>query len=163
MQFAWLFLLWPMVEIGLFVTLGGWIGVWGTWTVVLGTGVLGVLLIRWQKRTVIRQVVRDLQTLGGGGLTPAAHSAMIVLAGALLILPGFLTDALGLLLLIPFVRSFVIGKFRARARGAAQAMGVRTGFQADLGPRDYEVIDAEAEELPPSPPRLHKPSGWTKP
>ena len=162
MQFAWLFLLWIMGEIGLFVTIGGFIGVWATWALVLGSGVLGVMLIRWQKRTVMAQVMRDLQTLGGGGLTPAAHSALIVLAGALLILPGFLTDLTGLVLLIPFVRNFVISQFRDRARVAAKAMGAQN-VQADWRPRDYEVIDVEAEEVHPPSHRVEKPSGWTKP
>ena len=162
MRFAWLFLLWIMGEIGLFVTIGGFIGVWATWALVLGSGVLGVMLIRWQKRTVMAQVMRDLQTLGGGGLTPAAHSALTVLAGALLILPGFLTDLAGLVLLIPFVRNFVIGRFRDRAHVAAKAMGVHN-VQTDWRPRDYEVIDVEAEEVHPPSHRVEKPSGWTKP
>ena len=146
MRFGWLFLLWPMVEIGLFVILGSWIGVWATWGVVFGTAVLGVMLIRWQKRTVMGQVVRDLQTLGGP-LTPAAHSAMIVLAGVLLILPGFLTDFAGVVLLIPFVRDAAIGQLRDRVR-------MTTNVGASAGPRPDDVIDLQAEEVHPASPRL---------
>lgn len=160
MRLAWLFLLWSMIEIGLFVTLGGWIGVWATWAVVLGSGVLGVFLIRWQKRTVLAQVVRDLQTLGDP-LTPAAHSAMIVLAGVLLILPGFLTDALGLVLLLPPVRNLVIGQLRDRARAAAFATSAGPMMRSQSRP--HAVIDLQAEEIHPGSPRPHKPSGWTKP
>ena len=156
MPFAWLFLLWPLLEIGLFVTLGGWIGVWATLAIVLGSAVLGVFVIRWQTRFVMGQVLRDLQSLGDA-VTPAAHSAMIVLAGVLLILPGFLTDALGLVLLLPPVRNFAIGLLRARARPLwMQGAG-------GMATRRYDVIDVEAEEVPPSTLPLHKPSGWTKP
>ena len=159
MRFAWLFVLWSMVEIGLFVTLGGWIGVWATWGVVLGSGFAGILLIRWQKRSVLGQVLRDLQTLGDP-LTPAAHAAMIVLAGVLLILPGFLTDVLGLVLLIPSVRGFIISNLRERARMAAM---LRPRPRAEAVIDVQEVIDMQADEVHPSRPRPHKPSGWTTP
>ena len=160
MRFAGLFLLWSLIEIGLFVTLGGWIGLWATWGVVLGSGVLGVMLIRWQKRTAVGQVIHDLQTLGDP-LTPAAHSVMIVVAGLLLILPGILTDALGLLLLIPWVLDYGIARLRDRARLAATDRAVA----AMLRPRhrSHDVIDGQAEEVHPASPRPHKPSGWTKP
>ncbi|MGV8985719.1 MAG: FxsA family protein [Cypionkella sp.] len=160
MRFAWLFLAWIMIEIGLFVTLGGWLGVFGTWAVVLTTGVGGILLIRWQKRNVIGQVMNDLRALGDP-LTPAAHSALIVLAGVLLFLPGFLTDAVGLILLIPQVRNLLIDRLRAKARMAANDASVHVIMQPR---RDYEdVIDVEAEDVQPPSPRPHKPSGWTKP
>ena len=149
MRFAWLFLLWTLIEIGLFVTVGAWIGVLATWGVVLCTGVGGILLIGQQKRSVLGQVVRDLQSLSDP-LTPAAHSALIVLAGVLLILPGFLTDTLGLILLIPWVRNRLIDHLRAKARMAATDRAVYAMLHPR--PRREEVIDAESEDVPPSAP-----------
>lgn len=162
MRFVWLFLLWTMVEIGLFAGLGGYIGVLATWAVVIGTAIGGFLLIRWQKRSVLGQVLQDLQTLGDP-LTPAAHSALIVLAGVLLILPGFLTDALGLVLLIPQVRDLIIDHFRERARLAAMDKAVATMLRPRSRPREEEVQEAELVDIQPTSPRPHKPSGWTKP
>ncbi len=155
MRFAWLFLAWVMIEIGLFVTLGGWIGLLWTWAEVLGSGVGGILLIRQQKRTVLGQVFRDLQTLRDP-LTPAAHSALCVLAGVLLILPGFLTDFAGLMLLIPWVRNQLIEHLRAKARMAAIDLSVA----AMLRPRRADAVDGNVEEDRPETPQ---PSGWTKP
>ncbi len=162
MRVIWLFMAWTMVEIGLFASIGGRIGVLATWSIVLGSAALGIWLIRWQKRTALGQVMRDLKTLGDP-LTPAAHSALIVLAGVLLILPGFLTDIAGLTLLLPPVRNMLINSLREKAR---MAIGHR-GFGA-MGPArpsagSPDIIDVVAEEVSPPATHLGKPSGWTKP
>lgn len=163
MRVIWLFLLWTMVEIGLFASIGGAIGVLATWGVVLGSAALGIWLIRWQKRHALGQVMQDLQRLGDP-LTPAAHSALIVLAGVLLILPGFLTDAMGLALLLPPVRNMLIKFLQEKARMAAMDRAVngmlRSGRNANRG---ADFIDAVAEEVTPPASHPHKPSGWTKP
>lgn len=150
------FLLWTMVEIGLFVVVGGAIGVWATWGVVLGSGILGGVVIRRQGAAVRQAQVIRLEALAG----PLAHGALRVLAGFLLILPGFLTDAIGLCLLIPAVREAVI--FRLRDRLGARMAGRR--------PRDPGMIDGEAMEVVMEAERIQPPSGtsgppsgWTKP
>lgn len=160
MRLVWLFLGWILIEIGLFVTVGSRIGLLGTWLEVLASGVGGILLIRQQKRRVLGQVVRDLRTLGGP-MTPAAHSALIVLAGVLLILPGFLTDAVGLVLLIPQVRNLVIENLRLRVRQAT----TNASANSMLHPRKHfdDIIEGKAEDLRQTPPDGRKPSGWTKP
>lgn len=163
MRVVWVILLWSLIEIGLYVTVGSWIGVLGTWSVVLGSAVAGVLIIRHHRRTMTGQVVQDLQRLGDA-LTPAAHSALIFLAGVLLILPGFLTDILGLLLLLPPVRDLVIRQLRTRAQDVVQRAGMDSEFEVMSYPRTRPdtIIDLEAEEVS-SPSKPHKPSGWTKP
>ncbi len=158
MRVGWLFLAWMMIEIGLFASVGAWIGVLATWGLVLGSGVAGIMLIRWQKRSLMTQAFSDLRSLGDA-VTPAAHSALIMLAAVLLILPGFLTDLLGLALLIPWVRNRVIDYVRRNTRITTSTFAAgnparQTGF---------DVIEATAQEVPPSAPALHKPSGWTKP
>ena len=162
MRVIWLFLLWTMLEIGLFASIGGRIGVLATWSIVLGSAVLGVWLIRWQKRTAPGQVMRDIRTLGDA-LNPAAHSALIVLAGVLLILPGFLTDLAGLALLLPPVRDVLIRVLRDKARKAGMHSGMG-GMRPGPSPsRSADIIDGVAEEAPPTVTPLPKPSGWTKP
>lgn len=136
-------LVWSLVEIGLFVWIGGAIGVWATWGVVLGSGVLGVAVIRGQ--SLPRQVQGRLQDLAG----PLAHGSLRALAGFLLILPGFLTDFIGLCLLVPAVRNVVIDRLRSRLT------------QWFPQPQADDVIDGQAVEIMAD--RLEKPSGWTKP
>ena len=148
-----LLLLWPLLEIGLFVVVGGAIGLWPTLAVVLGTGVLGVALIRWQGRGVLR----DLQQNGAvDPISPIAHGALILLGGFLLILPGFFTDVLGLMLMIPLVR-----------RGLIAALGPRIqvqGFAASRFRRDpaEDWVDAEYEEVVPDRDKIGGPSKWSR-
>lgn len=148
-----LLLLWPLLEIGLFVVVGGAIGLWSTLAVVLGTGVLGVALMRWQGMGVLR----DLQQNGAvDPISPIAHGALILLGGFLLILPGFFTDALGLLLMIPLVR-----------RGLIAALGPRIqvqGFAASRFRRDpaEDWVDAEYEEVVPDRDKIGGPSKWSR-
>ena len=98
-----LFILIPPIEIGLFIAIGGRIGLWPTLGIVLVTAVIGASLVSRQGRA---ELIR-LQTEFAAGQFPAkplAHGAMILVAGALLITPGFLTDAIGFALLSPPIR-----------------------------------------------------------
>ena len=160
MRLAWLFLAWTLAEIGLFAGIGGRIGVLATWAEVLGSFAVAIWLIRWQKRSLTTGVFRDIASLGQA-VRPAAHSALIVLAAVLLMLPGFLGDAVGLVLLLPWVRNRLIDHLAERTRSAAQRRGVDIGPQPHRG--QGEVIDALAQEVPPPAPKPGPPSGWTKP
>ncbi len=96
-----------LVEIALFVEIGGRIGVWPTIASVLATAAAGAATIRAQGLTMAGAVQSRLRA--GRSPAPAlAHGALILAAGLLLLTPGFLTDAVGLLLLVPPVRSALI-------------------------------------------------------
>lgn len=143
-----LILAWPLLEIGLFVVVGGWIGLWATLAWVVLSAVLGVGLIRWQGMGALREV------RGGGGLSalqPMAHGALIMLSGMLLILPGFFTDFLGLVLLVPWVRTGLIAMLAARV----QMQGFAPRGQADW-------VDAEYEEVVPERDKIGGASKWSK-
>ena len=103
-----LFLLWPLAEIALFVTLGGAIGLVWTLLVIAGSAMLGIWLLRSRGVRSAAEMRRGLHVVRGGGLGQLAGDVLVMLAAVLLILPGFLTDALGLLLLLPPVRALVI-------------------------------------------------------
>jgi UPF0716 protein FxsA len=133
----------PLVEIALFVTLGGSIGLWLTLAWVLLTGVIGVLIL---KSLSISGAIRRREEFVEGfrgqmaadPLSPIAHQAMIGVAAVLLILPGFFTDALGLLLLVPFVRTLLIGLLARRMRGVT-VVGQTFGDTDDVHePRPYD-------------------------
>lgn len=113
----------PLVEIALFVTLGGWLGLWLTLGWVLLTGFVGVLLLR---SLSVSGAIRGREDFVEGfrgrmaaedPLSPIAHQALLGVAGLLLILPGFFTDGLGLLLLVPPVRVLLIRLLARRVRG----------------------------------------------
>jgi len=155
---------WPLIEIALFVTLGGWIGLWATLAIVLGTAMGGMALIRQQGQSAMANLQRDMAALRNPA-GPVADRALLLLAGVLLILPGFLTDGLGLLLLIPPLRHAVIAAAARRIRvqtGKFQA----GGFQAGQNRTGVDIIDGEYFESAPDadthPENRLPPSGWTR-
>ena len=110
----WIFVVFtiiPLIEIACFILIGNAIGLWPTLAGVLVTALLGSILIRAQGLAVIREI---RETIGRGQLpTRALADAMMVgIAGALLLAPGYFTDLIGILLLIPPVRA-VIYRFAA--------------------------------------------------
>jgi UPF0716 protein FxsA len=123
-------LAWPLAEIALFVTLGGALGLWLTLAWVLLSAVIGVLIL---KSLSVSGAIRGRQEFVEGfrgrlaedPLSPIAHQALIGGAAVLLILPGFLTDALGLLFLVPPVRMLLI---RVLARRMRAVTVVRQGY-----------------------------------
>jgi UPF0716 protein FxsA len=156
-----LFLVDPLIEIALFVTVGGWLTLWPTLAIVLGTGVLGVFVMRLQGLRAMSDMQIAMKTMQNP-MSPMANSAMIMVAGILLILPGFLTDTLGLLLLIPFVRHWVIGRFAGKMRvftTAGPSPDWRDGAQNQYSD---EAIDAEYSEIEPERPTLRGTSRWTQ-
>ena len=153
----WLFALFlavPLIEIGLFIKVGGWLTLWPTLGIVLATGVLGTFLVHRQGRQVLADLRGAMATVGNP-LSPLAHGALVLFAGALLLTPGFFTDTIGLLLLIPAVRHVVIAQLAARVRVESAGFGHGAARQGDV--IDGEFIDVEAEER-----TRPGTSGWTR-
>ncbi|MEY4985047.1 MAG: hypothetical protein RIR62_3313 [Pseudomonadota bacterium] len=151
------FLLWPIIEIALFVTVGGAIGLGWTLLVIVATGALGVWLMRSQGLRTAERLRREMDALRNP-LGPVADGALVLLAAALLVLPGFLTDALGLLLLLPPVRLALTAALARRIR-PAQPRGAGDPFDVRARRGDI-VIDGDYIEVEPDPDR--RPSGWTR-
>jgi UPF0716 protein FxsA len=160
-----LFIAVPLIEIVLFIQLGSVLDLgWILLSVVL-TAVLGSWLVRRQGRGVLRNLQSSFNELNDP-TEPLAHGAMILFSGALLLTPGFFTDAVGFLLLIPKVREAMFRWIRSRVKvqGAASMSGFSTaarGPQARPAPRD-DVIDGDFTEVESEPRRTRGPSGWTE-
>jgi len=104
---GWLILILPLLEIVGFVVIGGLIGVGFTLLWVIVSAVIGVVIIRTEGIVIFQQVMQSMQQ--GEELTRAVFSgALFALGGVLLVMPGFFTDAMGLLLLISGVREHLI-------------------------------------------------------
>ncbi|TDK44450.1 FxsA family protein [Antarcticimicrobium luteum] len=154
------FLAVPLIEIALFIQVGGLIGLWPTLVIVVLTAVLGTWLVRTQGRMAIGQLQRAFSEMNDP-TEPLAHGAMILLAGALLLTPGFFTDALGFALLMPPVRVAVFRYLRSRVTVARFDIGSGTGHR-QAGPRSGgadDVIDGDYTEVDPQHTR-RPPSGW---
>lgn len=178
-----LFILIPIIEIALLIQVGGIIGVWLTIALVILSAVIGSALIRSQGRRALAELQDSFRTLNDP-TRPLAHGAMILFAGALLLTPGFFTDTMGLLLLIPAVRDWVMRVAGRRVKVTRVGFGFDTSRQPSHGwpGRDDGVIDGEytVQEDPystredierdrPAPQDQdtrrngsRKPSGWTQ-
>jgi UPF0716 protein FxsA len=106
---SWLFLgflVVPIAEIALFYLVGTSIGIWPTLGIVVVTALLGSYFVATQGRFVWGSIKSEINR----GEVPTAsvvHGAMILVAGALLLTPGFLTDFVGFSLLVPGVREAI--------------------------------------------------------
>jgi UPF0716 protein FxsA len=98
-----IFVVTPLVEIALFVMVGTRIGLGPTLAIVLLSAFAGATLVTRQGRATWARLTAEFAS-GRFPATQLAHGAMILVAGTLLVTPGFLTDAIGLSLLIPAVR-----------------------------------------------------------
>ena len=135
----------PLIEIALFIQVGGWLTLWPTLAIVVGTALLGTALVRRQGLQVMQELQRALDELGDP-LAPLAHGALILFAGALLLTPGFLTDAVGFALLLPGVRTALL-RWIVRHRVHVRVFGATPG--RGQGQTREDVIEPEFEDITP--------------
>lgn len=153
----WLFLLFiavPLIEIALFIQVGGLIGLWPTLAIVVLTAIAGTALVRSQGAETMARLRRSLDELRDP-TEPLAHGAMILFSGALLLTPGFFTDALGFALLVPSFRNLVLRELRRRMvvdTVVSPGRGWSNGND-DVIEGDYTVEDDR---------RPNGSSGWTR-
>lgn len=169
------FVILPIIEIALFIQIGGLIGVLPVIGLVLASAVLGVGVMQRQGGRAMLDVQQAMQDFRDPG-RPMAHGALIMIGGVLMVLPGLFTSAVGILLLIPFVRTLILRRMAGRVTTLSGGMsggmsgatfGRRAGARHDeseygMDPagyrptgrgRDGDVIDGEysVQDDPPAP------------
>jgi UPF0716 protein FxsA len=102
----------PLLEIAVLVIFGQWAGVWLTLAVVIGTAVAGVGILQRQGFAMMLRTQEAIMR-GEPPVGAMLDGGMSVMAGLLLIMPGLITDALGLILLIPPARHFLARRLAA--------------------------------------------------
>lgn len=110
-----LFMLIPIVEMWILIEVGGWIGALPTIGLVVLTATIGLSLLKQQGLSTLMRARRKMDE----GAIPASElvsGVMIAVGGALLLTPGFVTDALGFALLIPQTRQWLLFKLIDRYR-----------------------------------------------
>jgi UPF0716 protein FxsA len=147
----------PLVEIALFIQIGGWIGLWPTLLIVLLTAIAGTYLVRQQGIRAISELRGSLSALRDP-TEPLAHGAMILIAGALLLTPGFFTDAVGFALLLPPVRAAAYRWLRSRVKVETFGYG---DVDVDQRPGRPDVIDGDYYDVTDGR-KPRSPSGWTR-
>ena len=107
-----LFILVPLIELALLIKLGSYIGVLDTILLIIFTGAAGAILVRAAGIQCLFTVRQQVQN----GIFPAdelCNGLLILIAGALLITPGLLTDVVGFTLLIPKLRNMIKARLRS--------------------------------------------------
>ena len=138
----------PLAEIAAFVVIGGQIGVWATLGMVLLTAIIGSFLLRWQGVGLFNRINTEIR----GNRVPGrelVHGVMILVAGVLLLTPGFVTDSLGFLLFVPAIRDLVWRSVKDRI--VVQTMS--SGFGPAAGQRQSGdgVVDLDEDEFQRNP------------
>lgn len=108
---AWLlfavFIVVPLLEIFAFIEVGSAIGALPTLALIVLTAVVGALLVRWQGLKVAMEA-RQSMARDEPPVAAVVHGVLLLLAGLLLVTPGFVTDTAGFLLLVPGLRSLLV-------------------------------------------------------
>ncbi|MEM8876329.1 MAG: FxsA family protein [Pseudomonadota bacterium] len=134
----------PMIEIALFVVVGGQIGVLGTLAAVIATGVIGAAVLSRQGMATWERMNRNLEA-GEIPIREVFEGFLMVIAAVLLITPGFATDVLGFSLTVPAVRGFLAEALKNRARVQVRT-GSTTGNMHSAAEDDGVVIEGELIE-----------------
>jgi len=135
----------PILEIAVFIEVGGWIGLWPTIAVVVLTAIAGTTLLRLQGLSVLERAQRSLERQEFP-VAEIVDGVCILVAGALLLTPGFVTDALGFALMIPGLRMAMV---RPLWRYMAAHGGVRVWSSRTHRGAHGEIIEGVYEEVRP--------------
>lgn len=124
-----LFVVLPIAEIMLLINVSASIGGWNTFLIVIITAAFGAYFVRQQGFSLIQQIQTKLST-GNTPSTEMAEAMLLLVAGVLLITPGFITDVLGFLFTLPFSRApianFIMSKVSLKQAGNVHF--THTGF-----------------------------------
>ena len=174
LAFILLCLAFPLLELAVMIKVGQSIGVLWTIALLIGMGLVGGAVLRAQGFAVLRRAIAATRA-GEPPIGPVIDSMFLMLAGVLFLIPGFITDVLGGLLLIPPLRQafarWLLGRMRAAGTFTASSVHVETRGHDDgnapprqpSGARPEQrrqqpggvVIDGEWERVdePSQPPR----------
>ncbi|MFS8047177.1 FxsA family protein [Rhizobium sp. BR 314] len=147
----------PLAEIAGFIVVGKLIGVWATLGLVILSVMLGAMLLRIQGIGILQRISAESRNGGDPG-REMVHGAMIVVAAFFLMLPGFISDIIGLLLFIPVVRDLAWTMLRKRivvvGNSSAFRRGPGTGAGPHARPRDAgTVVDLDESDFHREPKR----------
>lgn len=156
----------PLAEIAVFIELGGLIGLAWTLALIVLTAIVGTWMLRWQGFAVLSRAQRELDH-NRVPVYEVFEGLCLLLAGALLLTPGFITDTLGALLLLPPVRTVLYRNVRKRIEAhivarAGAGGGAEPGGQPPTIDVDFEEVDPTREPKDDGGSMPPPKGGWTR-
>ncbi len=139
-----LFLLVPVIEIYLLIEVGSMIGAIYTILLVVLTAVVGAALLRWQGFTTFQRV-REAMARGEVPAIEMMEGVVLLICGALLLTPGFFTDIIGFLALIPAVRRhFILEVIRRQSISVSGGFSQQNTYQEQGQSHKSRTIEGES-------------------
>ena len=136
------FLLVPLIEIYFLIEIGSILGAWFTISMVVLTAMIGAALVRYQGFTTLARAQGEMLQKRLPAME-VMEGALILLAGAMLLIPGFFSDAIGFLLLIPPLRQFMVQRFLKKRVVPINGQASNTDKKAEQ-PR---IIDVDHKDI----------------
>jgi len=139
----------PILEISVFILIGGEIGVGWTLLLILVTAILGSILLRVQGFSILGKIQAETAR-GGLPAKELVNGVMILIAGVLLLTPGFVTDSIGFLLFFPPFRHFLWTTIASKiVIKTTNPFGQGAGRQQH--PNDETIVDLDPSEFSEKP------------
>ena len=145
-----LFIAVPIAELAVIIQVGEAIGVWWTILLLVADSVLGSLLMRSQGRAAWRRFNEALSS-GRAPAREVADGVLVIFGGALLLTPGFLSDIVGLLFLLPPTRAVIRRVFLREAMRRITVTMATTPMPPRRGARRDDDVEGTAVDIDPRP------------
>ena len=150
----------PAAELAVLIKTGQAIGVWATVALVIGMGFAGLLVLSRQSFTVLRRTLESMSE-GRPPVEPVLDGLFLMLAGGLLVMPGLISDAVALVLLVPPIRRAIA---RWSIRRVLENPNVRAtideGAEPSRRPSGHgPTIEGEFQRVDENAPRLRPSDG----
>lgn len=137
-----LFVIMPVLEMWILIEVGSQIGALNTVALVLFTAMIGVGLLRRQGFSAIARANQKMET-GEMPVQEMIEGIFLAVGGALLLTPGFVTDAIGFCCLLPGVRQLLLGRILQRMVVSGQATFYTQSSSRPQNDRETTIIEGE--------------------
>tara|TARA_B100000427_G_C15514400_1_gene597577 strand:- start:629 stop:1084 length:456 start_codon:yes stop_codon:yes gene_type:complete len=144
-MFFLLFIIIPLIEVILFITIGKHIGLLNTIIIILITGIIGAFLVKNQGITILNKAAEEIK-LNKIPIFSIFEGIAVFVAGAFLLTPGFFTDTLGVILLIPKIRNIIIHKIIDYLKNKKFNEKTTKDF-TDNNDLDNNIVEGNFEEI----------------
>ena len=135
----------PLIEVILFITVGKYIGLWNTIFIIIMTGIVGAILVKSQGITILNKALEEIKS-NQIPILSIFEGIAILIAGAFLLTPGFLTDTLGCILLIPKTRNLIISYITTHLKKRT-VYKEKSTYYPDEEDKKNKIFEGDYEEI----------------
>ena len=144
-MFFLFFIVVPLIEVMLFITIGKYIGLWNTIIIIIITGIIGAVLVKSQGITILNKALEEIKS-NKIPIFSIFEGIAILIAGAFLLTPGFLTDTLGCILLIPKTRNLIISYIATHLKKRT-VYKEKSTYYPDEADKKNKIFEGDYEEI----------------